>query len=107
MGTVYMRHPRVAGSFYPKAPNELEELLERCYAEAAAVPPPGRRESAIGAIIPHAGYVYSGAVAARVYARLEIPPTVIVLCPNHTGLGARLSIWPGGIWLTPVGQVEI
>jgi AmmeMemoRadiSam system protein B len=107
LGTVYMRHPRVAGSFYPKAAHELAEVLDRCYADAAAAKAPARRESAIGAVVPHAGYVYSGAVAAKVYARLEIPQTVMILCPNHTGLGARLSVWPGGVWLTPAGQVEI
>ena len=71
MGTVYMRHPRVAGSFYPKSPQELAELLERCYAEADGAKAPGDRMTAIGAVIPHAGYVYSGRVAAEAFATLR------------------------------------
>jgi AmmeMemoRadiSam system protein B len=107
MGTVFMRHPRVAGSFYPKAADELQSALERCYADVADAPVPEGRMKAVGAIIPHAGYVYSGGVAAKVYARLEVPEAAVVLCPNHTGLGPRLSIWPGGLWMTPGGEVRI
>jgi MEMO1 family protein len=107
MATTYMRHPRVAGSFYPKAPGELTKLLDQCYREAPKSEVPLQRTKAIGAVIPHAGYVYSGGVAAKVFARLEMPTSVIVLCPNHTGMGARLSLWPGGLWMSPVGDLKI
>ncbi len=106
-GTTYMRHPRVAGSFYPKTAKEITSSLDRCYADAAeALVAPGRGR-ALGAVIPHAGWFYSGAVAAKVYARLVIPDAVVLLCPNHTGLGPRLSIWPAGVWVTPIGEVRI
>lgn len=101
------RLPRVAGSFYPKERAELARELERCYATAADAEIPLERRAALGAVIPHAGFVYSGGVAAKVYARLAVPASAIVLCPNHTGLGARLSAWPGGSWLVPTAELAI
>jgi len=58
-------------------------------------------------MVPHAGYVYSGATAGKVFGAIEVPNRVIVLCPNHTGRGARLSIWAKGKWDTPLGSVPI
>lgn len=66
----------------------------------------GNRVSAIGCIAPHAGYVYSGRVAGAVYSQLEIPRRVIVLCPNHTGMGHPLAIMTQAAWRTPLGDVE-
>lgn len=66
-----------------------------------------RPEPAIGAIVPHAGYVYSGPVAGAVYARLEIPSVAIVFCPNHTGLGAPAALDPSDSWRTPLGDVPL
>jgi AmmeMemoRadiSam system protein B len=107
MGTSWIRHPRVAGSFYPRSRDALRAELDRCYGQVDdALIPPGRR-GAIGAVAPHAGYIYSGAVAAKVYARLRVPETVVVLSPNHTGEGPRMSIWPGGHWTSPVGDIAI
>jgi len=109
--TAFMRFPQAAGTFYPKMPDELRVALDRCY--LAAVDSPGAkalpegRVAALGAVIPHAGYVYSGAVAARVYRRLKIPGAVLILSPNHTGVGPRLSIWPAGTWMTPIGNVRV
>ncbi|GIW72252.1 MAG: MEMO1 family protein [Planctomycetota bacterium] len=99
------RAPAVAGRFYPATAAALREELERLFAEAAGAPPARRR--AIAAVVPHAGYMYSGGVAARVFARLELPLRVVILAPNHTGLGPPLSAWPGGRWRTPLGAVEI
>jgi AmmeMemoRadiSam system protein B len=64
-------------------------------------------QSAFGAIVPHAGYVYSGPVAGAVYARLKIPAAAIILCPNHTGRGARASLEPSDAWRTPLGDVAV
>ncbi len=61
----------------------------------------------IGIVVPHAGYMYSGHVAGAVYSRIVIPPRVIVLCPNHTGMGPPMSIMPKGAWETPLGDLEI
>lgn len=68
---------------------------------------PDSPRPAFGAIVPHAGYVYSGPVAGAVYARLVIPPRAIILCPNHTGRGARASLEPSEAWRTPLGDVPV
>ena len=77
-----VRPPAVAGAFYDARPDRLERHV-RSHLPETATPAP-----AYGAIVPHAGYVYSGPVAGAVYARLRVPRSVIVLCPNHTGRGA-------------------
>ncbi|MFY9552041.1 MAG: AmmeMemoRadiSam system protein B, partial [Thermoanaerobaculia bacterium] len=80
-----VRLPAVAGSFYDARPDRLErEVRERLSAAASTQP----TAPAFGAMVPHAGYVYSGPVAAAVYARLRIPRACVILCPNHTGRGA-------------------
>jgi len=96
-----IRHPAVAGRFYPRERARLAaDLLTYLPASAAAAP-------ALGCIAPHAGYIYSGAVAGAVYAAIEVPLRCIVLCPNHTGVGVPLSIMSGGAWETPLGTCEI
>ncbi len=93
--------PAVAGRFYSGDASTLEGNV-RSY-----VSPPQRRTRAIGCVVPHAGYIYSGRVAGAVFARLAIPTTCIVLCPNHTGLGHPLAIMSEGSWNTPLGSVQI
>jgi MEMO1 family protein len=99
-----VREPAVAGQFYPRSEKELlsevQKFLERAQDD-------GPRVRALGVIAPHAGYVYSGAVAGAVYAHIEVPKRVIVLCPNHTGMGEPLSIMSEGSFRTPLGDVEI
>jgi hypothetical protein len=58
-------------------------------------------------VVPHAGYPYSGGVAGAVYSGIEIPQRVLILCPNHTGRGASLSIMAQGEWEIPLGRVPI
>jgi AmmeMemoRadiSam system protein B len=64
-----------------------------------------QRVAAIGCIAPHAGYAYSGQVAGALYSQMEIPRRVIVLCPNHTGMGHPLAIMAQATWQTPLGDV--
>jgi len=101
-----VRAPAVSGRFYPGVPTQLErtvrELLE---AVPGARPAPAR-----AAVAPHAGYLYSGLTAAHVFARLEIPPLVVILAPNHTGVcRARggASLWEAGAFRTPLGDVGV
>ena len=101
MDTSLVRHPAVAGRFYPKEQRKLLADI-RSYVQPDAVP-----IAALGCIVPHAGYMYSGHVAGAVYAHLEIPQRCIVLCPNHTGMGTPLSIMSVGAWETPLGEVPI
>lgn len=95
------RPPAVAGYFYPARPEELTRELER---SVEAISP---RRSAVGCVAPHAGLMYSGQVAGAVYSRLELPLTVVVLGPNHSGRGSPLAISAEGSWETPLGEVAI
>ncbi len=101
MGVTLVRHPAVAGKFYPKDSRKLLADVQSYLSPAAEAVP------ALGCVVPHAGYMYSGHVAGAVYARLDVPPRCIVLCPNHTGIGTPLSIMPEGAWETPLGEIRI
>jgi AmmeMemoRadiSam system protein B len=105
VASTMLRPPAVAGRFYPDDADDLR-------AEATAYLSQSKltnlvRIRAIGCIAPHAGYVYSGHVAGAVFARTEIPPRCIVLCPNHTGVGRALAIMSEGAWTTPLGNLPI
>jgi predicted class III extradiol MEMO1 family dioxygenase len=79
-----IRHPVVSGQFYPSSRAELDRTVRNLTRED------GEKVRAVGVVVPHAGYVYSGAVAGEVFSRVEVPGRHVILCPNHTGLGARL-----------------
>jgi AmmeMemoRadiSam system protein B len=105
MATTILRHPAVAGRFYPGDPENLRtEALGYLSQSSSANQAPVR---AVGCIAPHAGYMYSGHVAGAVFARVEVPRRCIVLCPNHTGMGRALAIMSEGAWQTPLGEVPI
>lgn len=95
-----IRPPAVAGRFYPAEPVELRRQVEGFIGERA----PGR---AVGAVVPHAGYVYSGKVAGATFRRLAIPAQVIVLGPNHTGRGVPVSVFHRGAFGIPGSEVPI
>jgi MEMO1 family protein len=94
------RHPAVAGRFYPADPQKLRAEVES-YLFPTEKPP------SLGCVAPHAGYIYSGHVAGAVFSTMQIPSTVLLLCPNHTGKGHPLSINSRGAWETPLGDVAI
>jgi hypothetical protein len=96
-----VRHPAVAGRFYPSDRDTLLEDVQSYLLPQVATKP------ALGCVAPHAGYVYSGPVAGAVFASLDIPQRCIVLCPNHTGKGRPLAVMSSGAWETPLGQVPI
>jgi len=104
MATTTLRHPAVAGRFYPRQAEELRAEAEAYLQHGSASEPAAR---AIGCIAPHAGYMYSGHVAGAVFARIAIPQRCVVLCPNHTGMGRALAIMSEGAWETPLGAVPI
>jgi AmmeMemoRadiSam system protein B len=95
------RQPAVAGQFYAGSSKQLGSDLAKLIPEAA------ERRKVAGIIAPHAGYVYSGAIAGKVYAAIEIPETILILGPNHHGAGAGVALYPDGEWLTPLGPVTI
>ncbi|MFA6956749.1 MAG: AmmeMemoRadiSam system protein B [Thermoanaerobaculia bacterium] len=99
------RHPAVAGSFYEGSPARLAAQVTSCYEKAAVHV--DTRLPMIGAIVPHAGFIYSGHVAAELYASVALPSRFIILCPNHTGRGRGVAINSEGTWLTPMGGVRV
>lgn len=90
-----------AGQFYPASPESLQKQIGG-FTGAGIV-----REEATGAVVPHAGYIYSGKVAGAVYARIALPHLFIIIGPNHTGRGCPFSLMPEGTWETPLGEAAI
>lgn len=98
---MYVRPPAVAGTFYEGEPDRLRKQVDRY------LQPSPQRRSFIGVVSPHAGLMYSGAVAGVLYGQIDIPRRLIILCPNHTGAGAPAAINSAGAWRTPLGEVAI
>ncbi|HTT25212.1 MAG TPA: AmmeMemoRadiSam system protein B [Candidatus Sulfotelmatobacter sp.] len=105
MSTTILRHPAVAGRFYPRDPGDLRTEVQGFLSQTSS----NNTEplKAIGCIAPHAGYMYSGHVAGAVFSRIQIPPLCVVMCPNHTGMGRALAMMSEGVWETPLGEVLI
>ncbi|RII00265.1 AmmeMemoRadiSam system protein B [candidate division NPL-UPA2 bacterium Unc8] len=95
------REAAFAGQFYPASMESLEGQI-RAFTEAEVA-----REEVAGAVVPHAGYIYSGKVAGAVYARITLPRLFVIIGPNHTGKGYPFSLMSDGIWKTPSGEVAI
>lgn len=95
------RSPAVAGQFYYGTAKKLTHQVEQYIDQNA------RKEKAIGIVAPHAGLIYSGPVAGAVYSSIDFPATFILLGPNHTGLGAQISLMESGEWEIPTGTVLI
>src|SRR5262245_33525719 len=98
-----IRRPAVAGSFYPAGEGALRiELRELTGGSRAPEAPPP-----CALLVPHAGYVYSGRIAARTYLSGGLPERFIVLGPNHTGEGEPIAVQSEGAWRTPLGDAPI
>ncbi len=96
-----IRNPAVAGQFYPEEAAQLRSVIKKMVEDN--IP----RTDAVGVIVPHAGYIYSGRVAGAVFSRIGFTDTFIIMGPNHTGKGVPFSIMTEGTWKTPLGDVEI
>jgi len=96
-----VRKPAVAGQFYPATSNSIQKQID------SFLPGSVQKKDVIGCMLPHAGYMYSGMVAAQTAARVMVKDTVILLGPNHTGLGAAFSLMAAGTWQTPMGNIGI
>ncbi len=98
-----IRRSAVANQFYPSDPQELKNLIDSFKLhEKQHV-----KEKAVACILPHAGYIYSGKVAAETLSAIEVPETCIILGPNHSGFGEKYSLMREGEWQTPFGNVKI
>jgi AmmeMemoRadiSam system protein B len=93
--------PAVSGQFYPGSASALSRELLALTREAESPEP------VIGVVAPHAGYVYSGAVAGEVFSSIRVPGRSVIFCPNHTGLGPDASIMSRGSWRMPWGDVPV
>lgn len=109
-----VRNAVVAGQFYPGAENALKKQIEQCFLEArgcGTLPKIDQKSPQVkGLVVPHAGYIYSGAIASHSYSTLAshgFAETFIILGPNHTGMGSGVSIMTEGSWKTPLGVVSI
>ena len=95
------RAPAVAGQFYHGSASNLTSQVEQCIDKNA------KREKVIGIVSPHAGLIYSGPVAGAVFSSVDFPHTFILMGPNHTGLGAPVSLMESGQWEIPTGTFQI
>jgi AmmeMemoRadiSam system protein B len=108
-----IRKPAVAGLFYELDPDSLRKQIEWCFKHRLGpgnMPVMGSKRDIKGVIAPHAGYIYSGPVAAHTYHEIAedgFPETFIILCPNHTGMGSGVSAMKEGSWETPLGLADI
>ncbi len=66
-----------------------------------------KKTQAKAIVVPHAGYIYSGKIAGIAYGSTAIPDLVYLLCPNHSGMGKKISVWSQGSWDTPLGSVPV
>jgi len=110
-----VRHPCQVGMFYASTAAALKTQIKTCFTHKLG---PGKTpkvlekgpRSIVGLVCPHAGYMYSGPVAAHSYYNLAMdgkPNVAVILGPNHTGRGSALALMDEGAWLTPLGQAEI
>jgi AmmeMemoRadiSam system protein B len=97
----YVRSPAVAGTFYAGEPDALRRQVAECLGAER------ENRKLLAAVVPHAGLMYSGAVAGALYARVALPQRLIILCPNHTGRGSSAAINRAGRWRTPLGEAAI
>jgi len=100
---IHDRRPSVAGQFYTDDADALREEV-RGYLAAAE---PQSQAHTILAMAPHAGYYYSGRIVGLTLGKANLGQTILMLGPNHTGLGKPLAVWPDGRWQFPGGVLDV
>jgi AmmeMemoRadiSam system protein B len=96
------RQPVVAGQFYAGNATQLRSDM------AKLLPHHGRTlRSVTGIVAPHAGHIYSGSIAAKIFSVIDLPERILILGPNHQGVGAGVALYPEGEWITPLGPIQI
>lgn len=105
-GNATVRQPAVAGQFYPAQPDQLRQMVDEFLAEAAVPTLPG---DVVALVAPHAGYIYSGKVAAHSYAVLKGRKfeRVVVIAPSHFEAFRFVSVYNGDAYATPLGNVPV
>jgi len=109
-----LRKPSVAGQFYEGSKERLIDSIKSCFLDErgpGTLPQISKGDKKIiGLVVPHAGYIYSGAIAAHSYNYLAdngFADNFIILGPNHTGMGSGVAVMTEGSWETPLGEVPI
>ncbi|NUU99608.1 dioxygenase [Marinitoga sp. 1154] len=111
------RYPVVAGTFYPENKKELLEMISEYFPNTDKPDnnnlDDNKEKNYIkptGLISPHAGYIFSGKTASygyyEIFKKGKIK-SVIIIGPNHTGIGPNISVYPEGTWITPLGELKI
>ncbi len=95
------RPPGVANKFYPGDPDELSKMVDDLLAGDDVV-----AEDWPAAMVPHAGLIYSGRLAASTLRRVRIPETVIIIAPKHTRFGVEWAVAPHSVWTLPGGELQ-
>ena len=95
-----VRRPAVAGSFYPASPDDVGRTVAQLFDGIAPEPSFWR-----AALVPHAGWMYSGRLAAQVFAHAIVPDSVVVLCPRHHAVGVKWAVAPHDVWTWPGGKL--
>lgn len=111
--SAYRRKPSVSGIFYSSNKEQLVDELKGCFTNKifgpGRLPPSDQVRKIYGMVSPHAGYLYSGSVAANGYYSVSSSKfnNVILVGPNHYGLGSSVATTMNGIWESPIGDVMV
>ena len=108
-----VRKPSVAGSFYSSDKNILNNDIKNCFIHnfgPGQIPSVSESENRRikGVIVPHAGLIYSGPIAAHSYLSIAqdgFADCFIIIGPNHRGIGSSVGIYPPGKWESPNGEI--
>ena len=95
-----VRWPSAAGTFYPRDAGEINRTLDKWFADKP------QAEAWAAVMVPHAGWVYSGQLAANVFSRVKFPKQVIVLAPRHRAEGVEWAVAPHHVWQLPGGSID-
>src|SRR5262245_17348723 len=98
-----LRLPSVSGAFYPAEPHALTALIRKYVSPGPQV----ERKNVRACLVPHAGYIYSGAVAGAVFAHISLPKRIIILGVRHFPYGEDAAMLSRGVWRTPLGDAPI
>ena len=96
-----IREPVVSGQFYPDEKGDLELTIAEFSSKESS------KIDAKGVVLPHAGYIYSGKVAATTVGRVKEKKRILILGPNHACRGVEFGIWPKGKWIIPGKEIEV
>ncbi len=102
---IIVRPPVVASTFYNIEPEMLKKQIDRCFNHELG-PKEVKKRKFVAAVVPHAGYEFSGPIAAWTYSRIE-KANYLIIGPNHYGSGAIFAIMKNGLWKTPLGEIIV